>query len=78
VSKVTPMATPTPTRRITRDDLEAKFRELEGDVADQVESARSTAITAGVIVALLLLVVAFLLGNRKGRKRSTVVEIRRV
>ena len=67
-----------PPDRITRDDLEDKFRELEGDAREQVESARSTLVTAGVVAALLLLLLAFLLGTRKGRKRSTVVEIRRV
>lgn len=64
--------------RISRDDLEDKFRELEGGVHDQAESARSTIVTAGVVVALILLLLAFLLGTRKGRKRSTIVEIRRV
>ena len=67
-----------PSDRITRDDLEDKFRELEGDAREQVVSARSTLVTAGVVAALLLLLLAFLLGTRKGRKRSTVVEIRRV
>jgi uncharacterized membrane protein affecting hemolysin expression len=64
--------------RITRDDLEDKFRELEGGTRDQVESARSTVLTAVGVAALILLLLAFLLGTRKGRKRSTVVEIRRV
>lgn len=72
------MAVSSPTDRITRDQLEDKFRELEGDARDQVESARSTAVTAGVVAGLILLLLAFLLGTRKGRKRSTVVEIRRV
>ena len=67
-----------PSDPITRDDLEDKFRELEGDAREQVVSARSTLVTAGVVAALLLLLLAFLLGTRKGRKRSTVVEIRRV
>jgi len=35
-------------------------------------------VTAGVVAAVVLLLLAFLLGTRKGRKRSTVVEIRRV
>jgi hypothetical protein len=70
--------TTAPRDRITRDVLEDKFRELEGGVRDQAESARSTAIAAGVIAALILLLLAFLFGTRKGRKRSTVVEIRRV
>jgi hypothetical protein len=68
----------TPPRRVTRDDLESKFRELEGEARDQAESARSTVVTAGAVAVVLLLLLAFLLGTRKGRKRSTVVEIRRV
>jgi hypothetical protein len=73
------MAVPTtPTGRVTRDDIEAKLRELEGDARDQVASARTTVITAGVIAAVILLLLAFLLGRRGGRERSTVVEIRRV
>ena len=67
-----------PSDRISRDDLERKFRELEGGAQHQVESARTTLITAGVVAAVLLFLLAFLLGVRKGRKRSTVVEIRRV
>jgi hypothetical protein len=67
-----------PQDRISRDDLEDKFRQLEGGAREQAESARSTVITAGAIAALLLLLLAYLLGTRKGRKRSTVVEIRRV
>ena len=70
--------TGTPRDRITRNDLEDKFRELEGGARDQAESARSTAVTAGLVAALILLLLAFLLGSRKGRKRSTIVEIRRV
>jgi hypothetical protein len=66
------------TKRITRDDIEAKLRELEGDARDQVASARSTVVTAGIVAALVLLLLAFLLGRRGGRQRSTVVEIRRV
>jgi hypothetical protein len=66
------------TKRITRDDIEAKLRELEGDARDQVASARNTVVTAGIVAALVLLLLAFLLGRRGGRQRSTVVEIRRV
>jgi hypothetical protein len=73
------MAVPRTSRdRITRTDLENKFRELEGGAREQVESARSTVVTAGVVAALILLLLAYLLGTRKGKKRSTIVEIRRV
>jgi hypothetical protein len=67
-----------PTTRITRDDLEAKFRELEGEAREHVASARTTLISAGVIGGLILLMLVFLLGRRGGKQRSTVVEIRRV
>ncbi|HEX6421088.1 MAG TPA: hypothetical protein VFZ77_21470 [Acidimicrobiales bacterium] len=73
------MAQPDPARgRITRDDLEEKLRELEGGAREQVASTRSTLVTAGVVGLLILLVIAFVLGTRKGRQRSTIVEIRRV
>lgn len=63
---------------IERDDLEAKLRELQGEVNETKESAASTLITVGAIVAVGVLAVAFLLGRRKGRRRTTVVEVRRI
>jgi hypothetical protein len=66
------------TTPITRDDLEAKFRELEGGAREQVSSKKSTVITGGGIAVFLLLLLVFLLGQRAGKQRSTVVEIRRV
>jgi hypothetical protein len=68
----------TSTKPITRDDLEAKFRELEGGAREQVASARTTLITAGGIAVFIVLLLVFLLGRRAGKQRSTVVEIRRV
>ena len=57
------MAEPSARRgRITRDDLEGKLRELEGGAHEQVESARSTVVTAGVVALVLLLVVALSVG----------------
>jgi hypothetical protein len=65
------------TTRITRDDLEAKLREVSGDVNDTVEAARPQLIGGAVAGLLLLVLVAYLLGRRRGRKRSAIVEIRR-
>ena len=42
------------TERITRDQIEAKFRELTGDVADEVESTRSQVVTVGLAAVVLL------------------------
>lgn len=66
------------TDKITRDDLEAKFRELKEDVDDTTETARSYAIAVAAGAAVLIFAVAFVSGRRRGRKRSTVVEIRRI
>lgn len=63
---------------IQKEDLEAKLRELQGGVAETKESATSTLITVGALVAVGVLAVAFLMGRRKGRRRTTVVEVRRI
>jgi len=64
--------------RITRDDLEAKFRELEGEANETAQQARSYAMVAAAVVVVGVAAVAFVLGRRKGRKKTTVVEIRRI
>lgn len=63
--------------RITRKDIEDKIRSLTGDVEEQVEQAKPALIGTAAGVAVLLLLVAYLLGRRSGRSRSAVVEIRR-
>jgi hypothetical protein len=63
---------------ITRDDIEDKFRELLGGARTEVASAKNTVVTVGIVVGVILLLIAFLLGRRGGKKRTTVVEIRRV
>ena len=68
----------TPPEKITRDDIEAKLRELRGEVDERVEQTKSTAVTIAVGVAVATVVIAFWLGSRRGRKRQTVLEIRRL
>ncbi|MHB8681077.1 MAG: hypothetical protein ACYDA2_03140 [Acidimicrobiales bacterium] len=66
------------TTRISRDDIEAKLRELGGEVDDTVEAARPKLVAGAVAGVLLVALVAYLLGRRRGRARSAVVEIRRL
>jgi 1-aminocyclopropane-1-carboxylate deaminase/D-cysteine desulfhydrase-like pyridoxal-dependent ACC family enzyme len=63
---------------IGRGDIERKLRELQGGVTETKESATHTLVTVGAVVAVGVIAVAFLLGRRKGRKRTTVVEVRRI
>jgi hypothetical protein len=64
--------------KITRSDIENKLHEMRGEVEESAEAAKTPimAIAGGVAVAIVIL--AFLLGKRRGRRKSTVVEIRRV
>jgi hypothetical protein len=63
---------------ITRSDLESKFRELSGEVEGAKQSAQSYAVAAGAVVVVVAVGIAYFLGKRKGRKKSAVVEIRRL
>jgi hypothetical protein len=65
-------------RRVERSDIEAKLREIRGEVTATADSAKSYIVAAGAAAAVLLVGVAYLLGRRKGKKKTTVVEIRRV
>lgn len=64
--------------RITRDDLEHRLRALQGDVEAVKESTIGVGVAAGGLVVVVLLVLVYVLGKRRGRKRYAFVEIRRV
>lgn len=66
-----------PSRPISRDDIKSKLSEIQGEAQDQVEGARNQLLAAGVLVGLLLVIAAFLLGRRGGKRASAVIEVRR-
>ncbi|GDX27230.1 MAG: hypothetical protein NTW34_02475 [Actinobacteria bacterium] len=72
------MAQTAKTERISREDIEAKLRALQGDVQGKVEDRKSTVMVVAGGIGVVLVIVFFLLGRRSGKRRSTVVEIRRV
>jgi hypothetical protein len=63
---------------ITKADIERKLAEIGGEVDEQVASTKQLAITVGVVAAAVVLAGVFLLGRRRGRRLTTIVEIRRV
>jgi hypothetical protein len=63
---------------ISRDDLERKLRAFQGDIKGAVDSQRNNLIVAAGVFGLILVVIFFLLGRRSGKKKSTIVEIRRL
>jgi hypothetical protein len=66
------------TARISRDDIEAKLRDMTGGLEETVEAARPQLISSAAAGVLLVVLLAYLLGRRRGRKRSAIVEIRKV
>ena len=66
------------TDKVTRSDLEASFAGIQGAIKGRVESKKNTIVTAVSVGAIVLMIVLFLLGKRSGKRKTTLVEIRRV
>ena len=63
---------------VEKSDLEAKLREIQEIVEEtggQTKAAGGVAIAVGIVVLLLLV---FFLGRRKGKKGSARVEVYRL
>lgn len=67
----------TDTPRITREDLESKFRNLQTDILGRANEKRQSIVAVGSTIATVVIVIAYLLGRRSGRKRGSRVEFRR-
>ncbi len=65
-------------QRITREDLEAKFRETQSNLQGKLEDKKQTMVSIGVVVGIVLLLLFFMVGKRSGKKKTTFVDIRRV
>ena len=66
------------TQTITPEDIEAKFTQLKNEVDGTTTSAQQSILKTGAIVFVVILILAFLIGKRRGRSGRTVVEVRRV
>jgi MYXO-CTERM domain-containing protein len=67
-----------PDKPVTRADIEAKLAQIKGVTDDSTEVSEGAAKTGLVVAGVAVLVVAFLLGRRRGYKKSTIVEVRRI
>ena len=63
--------------KISRDDLESKFRALQADIQGRAADKKQSVLAAAGAVATFVVIVAYLLGRRSGRKRASRVEFRR-
>jgi hypothetical protein len=62
---------------VSRQDIEAKARQLADAVDETKDSVRNKAMIAAAAVAVVV-VGAFIVGRRRGSRNKTVVEVYRV
>jgi hypothetical protein len=71
-------AAPKSGSRITRDDLEQRFAAVQGGLKGKVADRKQSLVTTAGAIAVVVLLIVFLLGKRSGKRKTTLVEIRRV
>ena len=67
-----------PGGRVELADIRSKLGDIRGDVDETADSARPYMTYALVGGAVVVIAAAFILGRRRGRRKSTWVEIRRL
>jgi hypothetical protein len=78
VSKVAERKLAEPTGRVSRIDIEAKLREIKGEVDETGEKAKVPVLAIGAAVVVGLVAAAYMFGRRRGKRTTTLVEVRRV
>ncbi len=63
--------------RISLNDIESKIRTLQGGVKSEVADRKQQVVAIAGGIGLVLLILAYLFGRRSGRRKTTLVEIRR-
>ena len=64
-------------RPIARNDIENRLRDVRNDFESVKQSAAGAGVAAGLGVALLLVILAFVIGRKRGKAKYAFVEIRR-
>lgn len=64
--------------RVEIGDIKAKLEQIRTDADTKVESARSKLVVIASGAALAAVVVSFWLGKRRGTRKATWVEVRRL
>lgn len=64
--------------KVGRDDIEQSLRRLQRELAGDVAAVRPQLVTLSRVAAAGLVIAAYVVGRRVGRRKSAVVEIRRI
>lgn len=63
--------------KISPDDIKAKLTAIQNDATSGVEEAKSQIVTVGAALAVIVLLLAFILGRRSGSHKNTIIEVKR-
>ena len=63
--------------RISRDDLESKFRALQADIQGRAADKKQSVMAIGAAAASVIFLLAYFFGRRSGRRRSSRIEFKR-
>lgn len=63
--------------RVSREDLEAKVREIQESLGGAAEAAKTSTVPVIFAVILVLLGLSYYLGRRSGRRKPVIVEVKR-
>ena len=64
-------------KKISKEDLERRFKSLQDDLQGRVENKKQTIVAVAGAAAVVLMVVSYLFGRHRGSRRATRVEFRR-
>jgi hypothetical protein len=73
-----PIPASTPNGRVEIGDIRSKLEEIRGEVNETTEQAKPTLTYAAVVGVVVLVGLAFVLGRKRGRSKSTWIEISRL
>ncbi|MCP4223941.1 MAG: hypothetical protein GY773_11405 [Actinomycetia bacterium] len=68
----------TETTSVTPADIEAKFRDIQGQIDVVADDSKKKVAVGGAVLAVIILLIVYLAGKRTGKKKSSVLEIRRL
>ena len=61
-------------QRISREDLEKRFASLQEDFQGKLENKKQTVVAAAAVGSVVLMLLSYLFGRRRGSRRSTRVQ----
>jgi hypothetical protein len=73
-----PIPVATRNGRVEMTDIRSKLEEIRGEVNETTEQAKPTLTYAAVVGVVVLVGLAFVLGRKRGRSKSTWIEISRL